>query len=168
MANWQFVSLFLSIAEFVVLHDKNDDDSVPSARAKALWDLLFDQGVLTVPFCPRKWKITRDHLEKLGVLKIAHHYHRGQAMKWWTGIRFPGLGLWKTKKAKGLLEAVSLVAFLMNRKEKRINIHNSLLQQELHGNDGVSLFWGSGADPPSIKQPTRQLQGGKEAGMKRP
>ena len=40
VADWQFVSLFLSIAEYVVLNDKNADDSIPSARAESLWTLL--------------------------------------------------------------------------------------------------------------------------------
>jgi hypothetical protein len=168
VADWEFVSLFLSLIEYLVGQDKNSDDSVPSARAKSLWTLLYDQGVLTVPYCPRKWKIARDHLERLGVLKIDHHYHRGQAMKWWVGSQFPGLGLWKQVKAKSLLEAVSLVAFLFNRKEKKRLIHNSLLQRKLHEDDGVSLVWGSGADPPTVKQPTRQLQGGEEAEIGRP
>ena len=50
VADWQFVSLFLSIAEYVVLNDKNGDDSVPSARASSLWTLLYDQGVISVPY----------------------------------------------------------------------------------------------------------------------
>jgi hypothetical protein len=165
MADWQFVSLFLSISEFVVLHDKNSDDSVPLARAASLWTLLYEQGVISVPYCSRKWKIARDRLEKSGVLTINHHYHRGQAMKWWVGSQFPGLGLWKAKKTKGLLESVSLVEFLLNRKEKKGKIHNSLLQQAIPIHDSLSLFWGSGADPPIIKQPTRQFQGGKEADL---
>jgi len=168
VADWQFVSVFLSLIKYLVGQDKNNDDSVPSARAASLWTLLYEQGVISVPYCPRKWKIVRDHLERLGILKIDHHYHRGQAMKWWAGTSFPGLGLWKAKKAKGLLEAVPLVTFLMNKREKETIRHNSLLQQELHENDSLSLFWGSGADPPTIKQPTRQFQVGREAEMSRP
>jgi hypothetical protein len=34
VADWQFVSLFLSITEYLVQHDKNEDDSVPSAQGK--------------------------------------------------------------------------------------------------------------------------------------
>ena len=40
VADWEFVSLFLSIAEYIVLHDKNEDDSVPSARLR-LFGLCF-------------------------------------------------------------------------------------------------------------------------------
>jgi hypothetical protein len=60
-------------------------------------------------------------------------------------------------KAKGLLEAVPLVEFLMNIREKKREIHNSLLQQEPHENDAPGLYWGSGRDPPTNKQPIRQL-----------
>lgn len=163
MADWQFVSLFLSIAEYVVLNDKNGDDSVPSARASSLWTLLYDQGVISVPYCPRKWKIVRDRLERLGVLKIDHCYHRGQAMKWWTNTWFPGLGLWKMKKAKGLDEAVQLADFLIGQRKREI--HKSLLLQAIQESDAPDLIWTSGADPPIIIQPSRQFQSGNEAGL---
>ena len=148
VADLQFVSVFLSLAEYIALHDKNNDDSVPSARAESLWTLLYDQGVIAVPFCPRKWKITRDRLERLGVVKIDHDYHRGQAMKWWTGDWFPGLGLWKAKKGKGIMEAVALAEFLIGERGK--DIHNSLWQQAIHELDYSGLFCGSGADPPTV------------------
>jgi hypothetical protein len=148
VADWQFVSLFLSITEYLVQHDKNEDDSVPSARAESLWSLLYDQGVVAIPFCARKWKIARDHLEKLGVLKIDHHYYPGQAMKWWIGSLFPGLWKKVKKKAKGLLEAIPLVKFLLRQKER--DIHNSLLQQAIQEKDDSDLFSGSGTDPPTI------------------
>ena len=147
VADWKFVSLFLSIVEYLVQHDKNKDDSVPSARAESLWTLLYEQGMVSIPFCSRKWKITRDRLEKLGVLKIDHHYYPGQAMKWWIGSCFPGF--WKAvKRIKGLLEAVPLVNFLLGQKET--TIHNSLLQQAIQNFDDSDLFFGSGADPPTV------------------
>jgi hypothetical protein len=148
VADWQFVSLFLSIAEYIVLHDKNEDDSVPSARAESLWTLLHEQGVISIPFCARKWKITRDRLEKLGVLKIDHHFHKGQAMRWWLGKCFPGLWRKIKKKAKGLLESVPLAEFLLGQKER--DIHNSLLQQGIQNFDNSNLFWASGRDPPTF------------------
>jgi hypothetical protein len=54
------------------------------------------------------------------------------------------------KKIKGLLEAVPLVDFLGNRKEKERDIHNSLSQQAIQEKDDSDLFYGSGADPPTI------------------
>ena len=164
VADWEFVSVFLSLVEYVVLHDKNNDDSVPSARAQSLWTLLFDQGVIAVPFCPRKWKIVRDRLERLGVLKIDHLYYRGQAMKWWANTWFPGLGLWKAKKAKRLGEALPVMEFLIGQREGR-EIHNSLVQHISKESEAPSLFWGSGRDPPTNKHPIRQFQGGNEAGL---
>jgi hypothetical protein len=156
VADWQFVSLFLSIAEYLVQQDKNGDDSVPTARAESLWNLLYDQGVISIPFCARKWKIVRDRLEKLGVLKIDHHYHRGQAMKWWIGSLFPGLWNKVKAKAKGLLEAIPLAEFLLGQRKKYI--HNSLLQQAIQEKDDSDLFHGSGTDPPTttVHQTTNQ------------
>ena len=55
----------------------------------------------------------------MGVLKIDHHYHRGQAMKWWVGSLFPGLWKKMKEKAKGLLEAVPLVKFLLGQRRKK-------------------------------------------------
>ena len=68
-------------------------------------------------------------------------------MKWWVGSLFPGLWKKVKKKAKGLLEAVPLVKFLLGQRER--NIHNSLLQQAIQESDESDLFWGSGADPPT-------------------
>ena len=66
---------------------------------------------------------------------------------------------WFVEKAKRkprvFLEAVPLVEFLI-RREKKEEIHNSLLQQAIQETDAPSLFWGSGADPPTIRQPFRQ------------
>jgi hypothetical protein len=151
VADWKFVSTFLSLTEYLVGNDKNSDETVPTARVQSLWNLLFEQGVVSVPFCPRKLKIVRDQLERMGVLKIDHCYFRGQAMKWWTDTWFPGLGLWKARKIERLGEAVALTDFLLGQK-KRI-IHNSLLQQAIVINDDLFLFDGTGADPPPIIQP---------------
>ncbi|MEN6367811.1 MAG: hypothetical protein ABFC88_13455 [Thermoguttaceae bacterium] len=156
VADWKYVSTFLSLTEYLTGSDKNKDETVPTARVQSLWDLLFEQGVISVQFCPRKLKIVRDNLERLGVLKINHCYFRGQAMKWWTGLSFPGLGLWKSKKVKRLGEAVPLTEFLLGQKKK--NKHNPLLQQAMAINADLYQIDGSGADPPPIKEPTRQFQ----------
>jgi hypothetical protein len=152
VADWQFVSIFLSLTEYLVGQDKNSDETVPTARIQSLWNLLFEQGVISVQYCPRKMKIARDTLERMGVLKIDHCYFRGQAMKWWTGLSFPGLGLWKSKKAKGLLEAVALTDFLL--REKKRNIHNSLLQQAILNKGDLDQIEGTGADHSECLSPT--------------
>jgi hypothetical protein len=154
VADWHFVSTFLSLTEYLTGQDKNSDDSVPTARIQSLWNLLFEQGILSVAFCPRKLKIVRDSLERMGVLKIDHCYSKGQAMKWWLGSSFPGLGLWKAKKVKGLLEAVALTEFLLGQKKR--DIHNSLLQQAMAINDDLGHIDGTGADPPPINRPNNQ------------
>lgn len=158
VADWRFVSVFLSITEYIVCEEKNADESVPSARAESLWTLLFEQGVVAIPFCHRKWKIVRDHLERLGVLKIDHHYHRGQAMRWWAGSCFPGHGDWKKPKVRGLLEAVPLIEFLGKIRARETITHNSLLQQAIQDWPGCGPFWGAGRDPPPTHHPPTDNQ----------
>lgn len=168
VADWRFVSVFLSITEYIVCEEKNADESVPSARAESLWTLLYEQGVVAIPFCHRKWKIVRDHLEKLGVLKIDHHYHPGQAMRWWIGSSFPGQPVPKKPKVKGLLEAVPLIEFLGKIRARETITHNSLLQQAIQDWPGFGRSWGSGCDPPPISSPpttnqtTKTLKKGRE------
>jgi hypothetical protein len=71
------------------------------------------------------------------------------------------------EKAKGLLEAVPLVEFLGNRKEKERYMHNSLLQQAIQAKDNSDLLWGSGLDPPTIsdhptaEQTTKTVEWGR-------
>lgn len=160
VADWHFVSTFLSLTEYLVGNDKNSDETVPTARIQSLWILLFEQGVISIAFCPRKMKIARDNLERMGVLKIDHCYFRGQAMKWWPATWFPGLGLWKGKKVKRLDEAVPLIEFL-NRREKKEIIHNSLLQHLTANNDNLGQIDGTGADPPPINRSDNQNLDGR-------
>jgi hypothetical protein len=145
VADQRFVSIFLSIAEFMMIADKNMDGSVPHVRAEALWNMLHSQGLVDVAFCPRKWAIVRNELEKRGIITVNHVYFRGQAMKWHTGTFFPGLGLWKMPKQRGLLEPVSLAEFLGVKRVEEEEVHNAYLQQR---RDYYGSFNGSGRGPP--------------------
>jgi hypothetical protein len=47
--------------------------------------------------------VCRDELEKYRIIRITDRdYHTGKAMRWAVDIYFPGLGLWKGKKQRGL------------------------------------------------------------------
>ena len=83
-------------------------------------------------------------------------------MKWWAAAWFPGAGLWKQAKAKGLLEAMPVAEFLGNRREERRDIHNSLWLQAIKDEHDFGPLDGTGTDPPTVEQPIRLLGSGKE------
>ncbi len=128
VADWRFVSVFMSIIEYCLICDKNPDNSLPHVRAEQLWDLLEENGIIDVSFCPRKWAIVRNELEHRGLITVNHVWFRDQAMCWGIGLYFPGLGAWKGAKIRGLLEAGSW-GELIGRGEEEI--HNSYLQQQI-------------------------------------
>jgi len=99
-----FIAAFMAVVEFGLLVDQNEDGSLPHNRAQQLWDSLHDQGLIRVKFCPRKWAVCRDELERQGIITIVdRNYSPGTAMKWAPGVYFPFLGLWKTKRQPSLL-----------------------------------------------------------------
>lgn len=129
--SWQFVSVFVSICEHCLFLDKNEDGSLPHARAKDLWNWLQNKGLVSVKFDDRKWAACRDGLEKLGIIKVTdRRYEAGKAMRWAVDIFFPMLGLWKTKKLPAVNEPVGLQEWLGSLVSKRDKQHNSLLRQQ--------------------------------------
>lgn len=137
----EFLSVFMSVVEYVLITDKNRDDTVPQERAKAIWDDLYRTGQTNVKYCPRKWAICRKRLESMGIIKIDHTHFHGQAMKWWPTDLFPCQPReWKADKVRGMLDAVELGEFLEEKREREQ--HNSLLQH-VAINAEVAAFWAS-------------------------
>jgi len=98
-----FIACFMAVAEFAVLTDKNQDGTLPHRRAERVWESLFAKGLLPVRFCPRKWAVCRESLVEYGIIRITNReYHAGKAMEWDVGRFFPGLGLWKGRRQRGL------------------------------------------------------------------
>lgn len=129
--SWQFISVFVSVCEYCLLLDKNEDGSLPHQRAKDLWNWLYEKNLVAVSFDDRKWAVCRDGLEKLGIIKITDRsYEAKKAMKWAVAPFFPMLGLWKAKKLPSLGEPGDwhdLVDSLIINTEGQ---HNSLLRQK--------------------------------------
>ncbi len=126
----QFIGVFIAVCEFGLVVDKNEDDSLPHERAKKVWNTLHEKGLVTVPFCDRKWAVCRDVLEQYGIVKlIDRDYCTNKAMKWAVGQFFPGLGLWKTKKVPSLLPPITLAEFTLMCGETEQEELNSLLRQ---------------------------------------
>src|SRR5262245_5213498 len=99
----RFIACFMAVAEFALLIDKNQDDTLPHRRAEQLWESLFAKGLLPVRFCARKWAVCREALVEYGIIRITNReYHAGKAMEWDVGRFFPGLGLWKGKRQRSL------------------------------------------------------------------
>jgi len=127
---WKFISIFVSVCEFCLLVEKNEDGSLPHERAKALWNWLHTNGLVTVAFDDRKWAVCRDTLERYGIIKIDRRKGPGQAWKWETDSFFPLLGMWKGKKSPSLNAAISWVDFTRLTVMRREKQHNPLLHQE--------------------------------------
>jgi hypothetical protein len=128
----QFIATFLAVCEFALIMNKNPDETLPHNRAKEMWEALYAKGVISVPFCARKWAVCREELVTHGIIQITNrHYHPGKAMEWNLGPYFPFLGLWKKRrKASGNSGEV-----LWKRVRRTRGRHNTLLhRRSLKGN----------------------------------
>ena len=126
-----FVAVFMAVAEFTLLIDKNEDGSLPHNRAEELWQSLWAKGIVPVAFDSRKWAVCRDELERYGVIVVTDRsYGPGKAMRWDVGVYFPGLGLWKTPKQPSLFGPVPLAQFLGLEWKTKKQEHNTLLQSQ--------------------------------------
>lgn len=131
-----FIAVFMSVVEFALLIDRNQDNSLPHRRGEELWNALNTVGLVSVKFDARKWAVCRDQLEKHGIIQIIdREYCSGQAMKWDVGTYFPFLGLWKTPKVRSLLGPSPLPI----REKRRTEEHNTLL----HLQSDSSPVWDS-------------------------
>jgi hypothetical protein len=125
----KFISVFMSIAEFGLLTDKNQDDSLPHKRAEMVWNALYAKGLISVKFCARKWAVCREEMVKSEIIVITdRNYGPQKAMKWDEGRYFPGLGLWKCKRQPSLLEPGCYST--RTRREEREQEHNTLLYKQ--------------------------------------
>jgi hypothetical protein len=144
----KFIAVFLSIAEFSLFTDQNQDGSLPHDRAKELWDSLFAKGLVSVKFDARKWAVCRDGLERHGVVAVTdREYGPNKAMKWALGPYFPFLGLWKGKKRRSPLGPVDVAAILKKRTRKTTEQHNTFLHSQAAGT-AVLDRWRRSRPPP--------------------
>jgi hypothetical protein len=126
-----FIGVFLAVAEFALLIDRNGDGSLPHRRAEELSDCLYAKGLISVKFDARKWAVCRDELEKHGIIEIVdRNYGHGQAMKWAPGTFFPFLGLWKKPRQPSPLGPVDLASFLAGRRGETTGEHHTLSQTQ--------------------------------------
>lgn len=144
----KFIAVFMAVAEFALLIDKNQDGSVPHDRCKALWNSLKAKSLIAVSFNDRKWAVCREELAKHGIIVITdRNYGPDQAMKWAPATYFPGLGLWKTKKQHSPQESVNLASFLQGKNERTQPTHNTFLSA-LAGEKGVFASLSRSRPPP--------------------
>jgi hypothetical protein len=145
----KFISVFMSIAEFGLLTDKNQDDSLPHKRAAMVWNALYAKGLISVKFCARKWAVCREEMAKSEIIVITdRNYGPQKAMKWDEGRFFPGLGLWKCKRRSSLLEPGCYST--RTRREEREEEHNTLLYKQPA--DFPDLGSGQFSRPPPIEK----------------
>jgi hypothetical protein len=144
-----FIAVFMAVAEFALLTDKNEDDSLPHNRARGLWDSLFEKGLVPVKFCARKWAVCREELVKQGVVAITdRNYGPDKAMKWAPGPYFPFLGLWKAKNRPSPLGPGDLASVPRGEGRRTTTTsHNTLLPRQPVG-PGVIDRWRRSRSPP--------------------
>lgn len=118
--DWRFVSVMLSVLEYCFDHP-NDDDSLPQAGARRIWDACYVEKLIGVRWNDHKWAVARDWLDEVGVVEVYDrdwHYRRGAgvAMKWRPTDRFRSLHIWyRAKVLPAVDEPVALEAFLSER-----------------------------------------------------
>jgi len=124
----EFIATFVAVSEFMLLTDKNQDDSVPHNRASKIWTSLHNKGLVSEAFHGRKWALCRKRLDRLEIVQITdRNFGPGKAMRWAVGKFFPMLGLWKRKKKPAVCGAVSLAEFLGSSIQSTTREHNTLL-----------------------------------------
>ena len=125
-------SEFLSVFEFCAVIDPNEDTSIPEKRAKAVWPAKYRA------WNPLRWRLCRDILERLGVIKITdRNWRPGKAMRYTPGNGFDRLNLWwKREKKPSQFDAVPLEEFLCKQHTSR-TVHNSY---EIRGDQDVPHF----------------------------
>jgi hypothetical protein len=122
-----FIAAFMSVVEFALLIDKNQDDSLPHHRGESMWQALNAKGLISVSFCARKWAVCREAMVRHGIVVITDRdYHQGKAMKWAVGLYFPFLGLWKKPKQPSLLGPGCFTRRMRTTQQQ----HNTLLRKQ--------------------------------------
>ena len=128
--NWSFTSAFLSVVEFCLITSPNEDGSLPQVRAEDIWNRCYAGGQIGMPFDEKKWAICRDWLERKGIIKVVdRNWQRGKAMRWAVSDDFHSLpDWWRREKRVSPLEAVSLEAFLKDKREHTHSLNSYPLQ----------------------------------------
>jgi hypothetical protein len=118
--DWRWISAFLSVVEHCCVTCPNEDGSLPQHWAEFIWRSLNETGVISLKWDDRKWKVSRDWLEKRGVIKIVdrswqYRQGDGKAMIWAVGMEFDRLHVWwkRVKESSGN-PTVPLEEFLKN------------------------------------------------------
>jgi hypothetical protein len=152
--DWKVVSIFLSLAEYCCVVNRNDDGTVPQIWAERIWRVLCDSGRISVKWDDRKWKTARDWLERRGVIKIVDRnwwfgQGNGQAMKWAVANDFDRLHVWwRSVRESSGDEAVALDVFLLSMRDT--HPLNAYTQQANHKSP-------SGASDRASRSPPIQL-----------
>ena len=116
--DWKWVSVFLSVVEYCCVTSPNEDGTLPHDRAEKVWLKLHEMGRISCKWDDRKWKVARDWLETMKIIRILDRnwvfaHGDGKAMKWAVGSCFEHLHVWwKTVKESSGNEAIPLNVFL--------------------------------------------------------
>jgi hypothetical protein len=107
----EFVASALAIVDYCCRIDPNEDGTLPTARARSIWDMLYSLGKVKTAWNDKKWKVVRDRLVAMGEVWVNGVWQIGKkAMVWMLGSMFMGK---QTKKYNELPKRKSTLAELM-------------------------------------------------------
>ncbi len=83
------VAVFLTIAEYCLIINPNDDKSVPREGFEALWGELVYESLTTIKWDKRRWKRLRDYFDEMGIISVEKVWGPGKAMRWHPEPKWP-------------------------------------------------------------------------------
>lgn len=99
VATYEDGAVFQLITEYCS-SDMNADGSMPTARIRKWWELLYSQGAIDRPWNPNRYKAVRDFYSSLGLIEWSDpsyqvgttdhtgEYQKGQAARWQLSAAF--------------------------------------------------------------------------------
>ncbi len=133
------LAISLSILKFCSQR-LNPDGTMPTARIKAIWDRMFENGDVERAFDYHRWRVVRDLIEIQGGLEMEdRHFYTGFVND--QGLEIKGRAA-KWKMADWLIEKLDVMAEFGNQ-EDQSEVQDSLpyqsrggalLEQEVQGN----------------------------------
>jgi hypothetical protein len=88
--HWEDLSIFLSILETCIIHQPNQDGSVPRDRIEALWPTTAHRKHFRRKWHIDKYPVMREFLAALEVIHMVdEEYHTGKALRYTLGKAHP-------------------------------------------------------------------------------
>jgi hypothetical protein len=116
----RWISVAMSVIDFLLIVDAKPDGGLPQWRAEQMWNTLKQRGAIKVGWDQRKWRLLRETLASHEVINIVDRSYKigEKAMCWATGRLFPFLRNWAVKAIKVIK---GLASKIDNRRNRELN-----------------------------------------------